>query len=100
MVVDVASTMQYNLTSINFYIVYLLEMNNYKNPLVFDCDLKPYDQYIEELKAWCLATDLPKQKQGVAIALSLPESDVSDIRDKVFNEITLTNLSAENGVKC
>ena len=46
----------------------------------------------------CLVTDLPKQKQGVAIALSLPESDAGGIRDKVFNEITLTNLSRQNGV--
>ena len=64
---------------------------------MFDSDLKPYERYIEELKAWCLVTDLPQQKQGVAIALSLPESDASGIRDKEFNEITLTNLSAENG---
>ena len=42
-----------------------------------------------------MVTDLPKQKQGVAIALSLPES--SGIRDTVFNEINLTNLSAEDG---
>ena len=46
----------------------------------------------------CLVTDLPKQKQGVAIALSLPELEASGITDKVFSEITLTNLSAENGV--
>ena len=76
----------------------VLEMNNYKNPPVFDSNLKPYEQYIEELKAWCLVTDLPKQKQGVAITLELPESDASGIRGKVFNEITLTSLGAENGV--
>ena len=66
-------------------------MNNYKNLPVFDSDLKPYEPYIEELKTWCLVTDLPKQKQGVAKVLSLPESDASGIWDKVFNEITLTN---------
>ena len=73
-------------------------MNNYKNPPVFDSDLKPYEQYFEELKGWCLVIDSPKQKQGVAIVLSLPESDASGIRNTVFNEITLTNLSAENVV--
>ena len=46
----------------------------------------------------CLVTDLPKLKQGVAIALSLPELEASGITDKVFSEITLTYLSAENGV--
>ena len=74
----------------------VLEINNYKN-LVFDSNLKPYERYIDKLKAWCLVTDLLQQKQGVAIALSLPESDASGIRDKEFNEITLTNLSVENG---
>ena len=73
-------------------------MNNYENPSVFESNTKLYDWYIEELKAWCLVTDLPKQKQGVAIALSLPESGASGIQYKVFNEIALTNLSAENGV--
>lgn len=53
-------------------------MNNYKNLPVFDSDLKPYEPYIEELKT-CLVTDLPKQKQGVAKVLSLPESDASGI---------------------
>ena len=74
----------------------MLEVNSYKNPPVFDSDLKPYERYIEELKAWCFVNDLPRQKQGEATALSLPES--SGIRDKVFHEITLTNLSAEDGV--
>ena len=74
----------------------VLESNNHKNPPALDSDLKPYERYIKKLKAWCLVTDLPKQKQDAAIALSLPESDASGIHDKVFNEITLTNLSGEN----
>lgn len=63
---------------------------------MFDSNLKPNERYTEELKTWCLVNDLPKQKQGVTIVLSLPESDASGIHDKVFNEITLTNLSGEN----
>ena len=73
-------------------------MNNYKSLPVFNSNLKPYEWCIEELKAWCLVTGLPKQKQGVAIALSLPESGAGGIQYKVFNEIALTNSSAENGV--
>ena len=42
-------------------------------------------------------TDLSKEKQGVAIALSLPEDDTSGIRDKIFNELTLASLNNENG---
>ena len=53
----------------------------------FNSKLKSYDQYVEELRAWCIVTDLAKEKQGVAIALSLAESDPSGVLDKVFNEI-------------
>ena len=60
--------------------------------------MKPYDQYVEELRAWCIVTDLAKEKQGVAIALSLPENDPSGVHDEVFNEITLANLNNEEGV--
>ena len=55
--------------------------------------MKSYDQYVEELRAWCIVTDLAKEKQGVAIALSLAESDPSGVLDKVFNEIALANLN-------
>ena len=46
-------------------------MSSYKNPLEFNSKLKPYDRYVEELRAWCIVTDLAKEKHGVAVALSL-----------------------------
>ena len=63
----------------------------HKNPPEFSSK-KSYDQYVEELKAWCKVKDLTKDKQGVAVALSLPESDSSGIRNKVFRELTLDDL--------
>ena len=53
---------------------------SYKYPPVFDGTSKPYDRYIEELKAWCIVTDLNKAKQGLAVALSLSENDASGAR--------------------
>ena len=73
-------------------------MSGFKNPPVFNSVSKPYERYKEELKAWCIITDVAKVKQGVAIALSLPEDDPSGIRDKVFNEVTLENLNKDDGV--
>ena len=55
-------------------------MSAYKNPPEFSSK-KPYDQYVEELKAWFIITDLTKGKQGVA--LSLLESDSFGIRYKI-----------------
>ena len=73
-------------------------MSSYKNPPEFNSKLKPYDRYVEELRAWCIVTDLAKEKHGVAIALSLPENGPSGVRDKVFNEIKSANLNNEGGV--
>ena len=76
-----------------------LRLRNYKNPPEFNSKVKPYDRYIEELKAWSVVTELDKEKQGLAIAFSLLEHDPSNLREKVFNEVTLNNLNNENGVK-
>jgi len=40
-----------------------------------------------------------KKKQGLCIALSLPENDKSQIRDKLFNEIDLEDLKKDDGVE-
>ena len=44
-------------------------------------------------------TYLEKEKLGIAIALSLPENDPSEVRDEVFNEVTLDKLNKTDGVK-
>ena len=55
-----------------------------------------YECYRIEVEMWCEITDLPKAKQGIAIAL-LPSESSSDICDKVFEQLTITDLKAENG---
>ena len=59
---------------------------------------KPYDRYKIEIKAWSKTTTVEKKKQGLAVALSLPEDDISNIRDKVFNEVSLESLEVDDGV--
>ena len=72
-------------------------MSSYKNPPEFSSK-KPYDQYVEELKAWCIITDLTKGKQRVAVALSLPDSASSEFRNTGFSELTLDDPKKENGI--
>ena len=48
--------------------------------------------------AWREITDLDKKKQGVAIALYLPEDDASKIREKVFDQIRLDDLKQDSGL--
>ena len=57
---------------------------------------KPYELYKQELLAWREVTELRKEKQGVAIALSLPENDKNQIREKVFEQIE--DLKKEDGL--
>ena len=59
---------------------------------------KPYDRYKAEIDAWAEATDAEKKKHGILVALSLPEEDVSQIRDKVFAEIELSKLKLDDGL--
>ena len=55
------------------------------------------ERYRIELEAWREITDLPKAKPGIAVALLLPSESSSGIRDKVFEQLTITDLKAENG---
>jgi hypothetical protein len=69
------------------------------NPPVYSKEGKPYERYKIELLAWREITSLPVEKQGVAIALSLPDDDPSKIREKVFDELTLDELKGEHGLE-
>jgi len=57
-----------------------------------------YERYRLELEAWREITDLEKKKQGIAIALTLPEDDESGIREKVFDELSIADLKADDGL--
>ena len=59
---------------------------------------KTYELYRQELLAWREVTDLKKDKQGVAIAVSLPEDDKTKIREKVFGQISLGDLKKDDGL--
>ena len=56
-----------------------------------------YERYRIELEAWREINDLEKEKQGIAIALTLPEDDESGIREKV-DELSLNDLKTENAL--
>ena len=57
-----------------------------------------YERYRIELEAWQEITDLEAEKQGIAIALTLPEDDESGIREKVFDELSITDLKGQDGL--
>ena len=67
------------------------------NPPSFN-SAKSYERYKQELLAWREITELSKNKQGIAVALSLPEDDEYKIKDKVFDQIALDELKDEDGL--
>ena len=56
---------------------------SYKVPPAFTV-LKSYNRWIEEIKVWQALTELEKKKQGLAIALSLPEEEQNSVIDRWF----------------
>ena len=55
-----------------------------------------YEFWKLQTQAWTVVTKLSKQKQVVAVALSLPEDDKRKIKEKVFGELELHVLNSEN----
>ena len=60
--------------------------------------VKTYERFRQETLAWTEITDLGKEKQAIAIALSLPEEDETKIREKVFDQLQLEDLKGGNGM--
>lgn len=67
-------------------------------PVLNDC--KTYEAFKRELAAWSAVTDLAKIKQGNFVALSLPNKSKfgNDIKERVFENLSTEDLSAEDGL--
>jgi phosphoglycolate phosphatase-like HAD superfamily hydrolase len=57
---------------------------------------KNYERFKQELMAWREITDISKEKQGIAVALTLPENDESQIHEKVFDQLHLDELKSHD----
>ena len=59
---------------------------------------KTYEEFKQEVLAWKEITDLPKSKQRIAVALSLPVDGEHQIKDKVFDQISFDDLKTDFGL--
>ena len=57
-----------------------------------------FECYKLELQAWSEVTNVSNAKQGAVIALSLPEDDKHQIREKVFSGLSLDDLTREGSL--
>ena len=65
---------------------------SFKNPPKLE-QFDNYESWERSLKLWRMATDLPKAKQGIAVALSL----TGKARDTVV-ELDLDDINSDNGL--
>ena len=72
-------------------------MMAWTNPPALDKG-KCFEIYRKEILAWGELTDLPKSKQGIVVALSLPENHETHIRERVFDQIPLKDLKTDDGL--
>ena len=76
-------------------VIYCLVMSTNQSqapPSLSKC--KNYDDWKTMIKIWCTYTDLPKERQGTALFLSL-EGEVQD----AVSELSEGEISSETGVK-
>ena len=59
---------------------------------------KSYELYKQELLAWREVTEVCRSKQGIVIALTLPNEEPFRVRENVLNDLSLDELKRENGL--
>ena len=61
---------------------------------------KTHERYKQESNAWKRVTEVLKEKQAIAIALSLPADgeELAGKREKVFDELDLEELQKDTGL--
>ena len=59
---------------------------------------KSYETFKAQLLLWKECTDVPPEKQGIFIYLSLPDDDESKIKEKVLDEVTTEELKSKTGL--
>ena len=66
-------------------------------PPMDNCD--GYEDYKKQLAAWEIVTKIEKKDRGVHVALSLPSQGHKGVRKKVFEDLTLVDMTKEEGLK-
>ena len=60
---------------------------------------KNYSLFKREVEAWQEVTDVKLEKQGIVLALSLPDIEDFNLREKVFENLSVEKLKGDDGVK-
>lgn len=66
-------------------------------PPAFKSGEKSFERWRTEVELWEAITDLPAEKRGIAVALSIPENEL--IRQQVMEEMEKADLSKADGLE-
>ena len=86
---------------ISYFVIVILAIMSVK--LTYTCNppsyknASSYDHYKILLDAWSECTDVPKAKQGLAVALSL-EGCENSLCEKLFNSVKIDDMKKEDGL--
>ena len=61
----------------------------------FNPDTDEYETYKHEVDMWKIIGKVKKEEQAMMLVYELPKGDSSGIRDKIMNEMTITELNRE-----
>ena len=74
-------------------------MTSKLEPPTFVSEKKSYESYRRQLTTWMRASAVEANTQALVVALSLPDDDDSNIKEKVFSELDTEDLNAADGMK-
>ena len=57
-----------------------------------------YELYRQQVLAWTEVTEIEQSKKGIVVALSLPNEDQGYVQEKAFDQISLRDLKADDGL--
>ena len=58
-----------------------------------------YDTYRNEIEIWKIIGKVDKKEQAIMLVYELKKDDPSGIREKVLNEVPITDLNSDGGLK-
>ena len=65
----------------------------------FNSGTDDYDTYVNEVELWKIIGKADKKEQAIMLVYELKKEDPSGIRDKILNEIPITDLKKDDGMK-
>ena len=75
----------------------MIAMTTWRNPPTFKKGMS-YELYRQQVLVRAEVTEIEQSKKGIVVALSLPNEDQSYVQERTFDQISLHDLKAGDGL--